>query len=285
MNYHILWIAILFLIPACREAEVGEDESDRDIALDRFTGSESGGDLLKDPEVLNLENLGNEGEKGVEVNEMTDLATFLEEYSPSEGRSRLKKAFARSPDRVKLAEYLLKNYSGEDPAKGASVLSMVMRQWSGEFAAAVMGSKELHPSIQEKMISTHSSAQTALKNEKGLGSMYSVLEPGAIRSGVAGKIARLRYEKGGVESALMKISDFSFQPERIQGVESILSQVHSQYVAAKLSGSPKNSTEVAFTSDDRLLVERFITEWDHTENLHWRLNEIEKYQSASEDEK
>jgi len=264
---------------------VGEDESDRDIALDRFTGSESGVHLSKDPEVLDLENLGKVGEKGVEVNEKTDLATFLEECSPSEGRSRLKKAFARSSDRVRLAENLLRNYSGEDPARGASVLSMVMRQWAGEFASAVMGSKELHPSIQEKMISTHSSAQTALKNEKGLGDMYLVLEPGVIRSSVAGKIARLSYEKSGIESALMKVSDFDYQPERIQGIESILSQVHSRYVAAKLSGSPENSTKGAFTRDDGQLVERFITEWDHTETLHERLNAIEKYQGASEDEK
>jgi hypothetical protein len=286
VRYHILCLVVLFSISACRESEVGKAESDKDknITLDRFSGSESGGHRLKDPKISDLEYPNNEEEvnEEEEVSGKTDLAVFLEEYSPSEGRKRLKRAFARSSDRVKLAQDLIKNYSGEDPAKGANVLSMVMRQWSGDFAAAVMGSSELHPSMQEKMISVHSSAQTALKNEKALGNMYSVLEPGGIRSGVAGKVARLSLSKGGINSALMKISDFDFQPERIQGVESILSHIHSQYVTAKLNGSPKDPTEVAFTSDDRQLVEKFIAEWDHTEKLQERLNKIEQYQSASD---
>jgi|GEM_PF-3141306 len=273
----LLLLAILLLIPACRESEEGHSVSDDHKKVDGLVDPESGRLGLSDRVALGLENADDE------VDEDTDLAIFLEQYSPTEGRKRLRRAFGKSADRVKLAQDLLYNYSGEDPARGANVLSMTMRQWSGEFASAIMGSQKMDPSMKEKMISIHSSVQSAQKNEKALSDMYAVLDPGGNRSRVAGHIASLSYQVGGgIRPALTTISGLDFQPEKDQAISFVLQQVHSQLAVEKFSSSSERPVGIAFTKDDRQLVEEFIKEWEQAGEIQDKLKMIALYQDSSE---
>jgi hypothetical protein len=273
MNHRLLLsLVVLFSVPACRDSEGGDPTRDDNKKVDLKSGNLG----LRDPAALGL---GNADEV---VDEKTDLAIFMQGRSSNEVRNKLRKSLAKSTDRVKLAQDLLSNYSDEDdPARGANLLSMTMRQWSGEFALAISRAELLEPSVKETMISIHSSAQVARKNEKGLRDMYSALDPGVNRTRVAASIARLSYKQGGIKSSLSSISTLDFQPERIQALDDILSHASSQLASEKISGSSGQPAEVTFTSDDRQLVEKFVEGWEHTGNIQNRLDSIELLQSSS----
>jgi hypothetical protein len=122
MNLRLaLLSAILLTIPACRES-ISSDTADE-------------GGQIADPLVNNA--LMN-ADKPTKVEQVTDLYVLLFKHSPSEGRSRLRKILERSPDKTKLAERLLTNYSGEKLDLAINALSMAMYKWPDEYAKAIM---------------------------------------------------------------------------------------------------------------------------------------------------
>ncbi|MFT7173736.1 MAG: hypothetical protein ACI9NQ_001961 [Paracoccaceae bacterium] len=267
MNLRLaLLSAILLTIPACRES-ISSDTADE-------------GGQIADPLVNNA--LMN-ADKPTKVEQVTDLYVFLFKHSPSEGRSRLRKILERSPDKTKLAERLLTNYSGEKLDLAINALSMAMYKWPDEYAKAIMRTSRWHPSIQERAITAQASVQEIKGNEKGLHAMYMALEPGGIRARIAENMATLSYSKGGMQAALNTVSDLSFQPERDGALDQVLSQILGKIVFG--SHSQNEPEAVAFSDDDYRQVENFTAEWGRADEIRDYLDLLSKHQNASVDER
>jgi hypothetical protein len=267
MNLRLaLLSAILLTIPACRES-TNSDTADE-------------GGQIADPLVNNA--LRN-ADKQTKVEQITDLYVFLSKHSPSEGRNRLRKILERSPDKPQLAEELLTGYSGEDLDQGVNALSMAMYKWPDEYAKAIIRTSRLHPSTQERAITTHASVQEIKGNEKGLHAMYMALEPGGIRTRIAENMTTLSYKKGGMKAALNTVSDLSFQPEKDDALDQVLSQILGKIVFG--SQSQDKPEAIAFSDDDYRQVENFTAEWERAEEIRDYLDLLSKHQNASVDER
>jgi len=271
----LLLLVVLSSISACRKLEESDSISDGSKEEDRLIDSGLKGPSSKESAVSDPKFTDKE------IDENTDIAIFLKRYSPTKGRDKIQKALGRSNDRVKLAQGLLNNYSGGNPSEAASILSMTMWQWPGDFTAAIIGGDRLNPSEQELAITSHASVQEMRKNVKGLKQMYSELRPGAIRERVAGNMAYLNFKEGGIESALASISNLDFTPEKHRGLDHVLSQVQFEFMRREISGSQGKPTEVNFSSDDIPLVKEYIEEWENSESINKRLVELKALSEGS----
>lgn len=264
-----LWV-LLLAITACRESTEDEAKgsirSEESRLVDRAYGVRS----FDESKSLNSESAVSVKSDEEMVREIKDFSKFVNKYTDSEGSRRLKNILANSPDRVKLVTKLMKNYSGEYPARGASVLSMAMREWPGEYTSAVM--KGLDPSLQKRMISTHAAVQQIQGGEDGLRAMYMALESGEIRNEVAQYMAIHGYEKNGIDGALATISNLQFQPEKNQAILQVLSKINSKIIFSGLMG--KMSEKVAFSSESYQQIEKFTDGWQNAKGIREYMNKM-----------